>query len=167
MTTTNSFPPAPALDRLFTTLRRSPVTRSSDRVIAGVCAGIAARIGVSTAIVRVGAVALAIVGPGLVLYLAGWLLLPDATGRVRLESAVRGGDVRSIVLLVLTVLAVLPSAGLHHQMAWLPFLVIAAVAIAGHRGGWWKNGPARRSPGDAGSAGQTSDDGPQDSPHAG
>ncbi len=165
MTTTPSFPPAPALDRLFNTLRRSPVTRQSDRVIAGVCSGVASRLGVSTAIIRVGAVVLAIIGPALVLYLAAWLLLPDATGRIRLERAVRGGDVPSIVLLVLTVLAVLPDAGFHHGMAWLPLLIIGAIAVVGHRGGWWRNGSARCSPW-GGDAGQTSDHGPQDAPRA-
>jgi len=166
MTTTPTPTPAPALDRLFSTLRRSPVTRSSDRVVAGVCAGIANRLGVSTAIVRVVAVLLAIMGPAIVLYLAAWLLLPDSTGRIRLERAVRDGDLPSVVLLVLTVLAVLPDAGFHHHAGWLPFAAIAAIAVAGHRAGWWKTGSARRSSSVAGNGGQTPGHGPQDAPHA-
>ena len=165
MTTTPTPTPAPALDRLFDTLRRSPVTRSSDRVVAGVCAGIANRLGVSTAIVRVVAVLLAIMGPAIVLYLAAWLLLPDSTGRIRLERAVRDGDLPSVVLLVLTVLAVLADAGFHHA-GWLPFAVIAAITVAGHRAGWWKTGSARRSSSVAGNGGQTPGHGPQDAPHA-
>jgi len=165
MTTTPTPTPAPALDRLFRTLRRSPVTRSSDRVVAGVCAGIANRLGVSTAIVRVVAVLLAIMGPAMVLYLAAWLLLPDSTGRIRLERAVRDGDLPSVVLTVLTVLAVLADAGFHHA-GWLPFAAIAAFAVAGHRAGWWKTGSARRSSSVAGNGGQTPGHGPQDAPHA-
>jgi len=134
--TTTPFTPAPALDRLFSTLSRSPVTRSNDRVIGGVCAGIAGRLGVSAAIVRVGAVILAVMGPAIFLYLAAWLLLPDVHGRLRLERAVRDGDVASIVLLVLTVLAVLAAAGFHQHMGWLPLIALGAVAVVGHRAGW-------------------------------
>ena len=71
MTTTPQ--PASALDRLFSSLHRSPVTRSKNRVIAGVCGGIAERTGLSPAIVRVGAVVLAILGLGVGLYLLAWL----------------------------------------------------------------------------------------------
>ena len=67
MTTTPATTPTPALDRFFDSLRRSSVTRSQDRVIAGVCSGIAQRLGVSTAIVRVAAVILAVFGPGVFL----------------------------------------------------------------------------------------------------
>ena len=164
--TTTPFTPAPALDRLFSTLSRSSVTRSNDRVIGGVCAGIAGRLGVSAAIVRVGAVILAVMGPAIFLYLAAWLLLPDVHGRLRLERAVRDGDVASIVLLVLTVLAVLAAAGFHQHMGWLPLIALGAVAVVGHRAGWWGRGSARRSGCGAGTAGQTSDHGPQDAPGA-
>src|SRR5689334_22347521 len=99
MTTTPPSPQVPALDRFFDTLRRSSVTRSQDRVLAGVCSGIAARFGVSSAIVRVGAVVLTVFGPGLFLYLLAALLLPRYDGQIRLERAVRGGDAASIVLL--------------------------------------------------------------------
>jgi phage shock protein PspC (stress-responsive transcriptional regulator) len=167
MTTTPTPTPVPALDRLFNTLRRSPVTRSSDRMIAGVSAGIANRLGVSTAIVRVATVALAIMGPAIVLYLAAWLLLPDANGRIRLERAVRDGDVPSILLLVLTVLAVPPDAGFHGHVGWFPLVAIGAIAVVGHRAGWWKSVSARHCQPVAGNGTtQAPDSGPQDAPRA-
>lgn len=122
--------PAPALDRLFSSLRRIPVSRSNNRVIAGVCSGVAERLGVSPAIVRVGAVLLAIFGFGVTLYLLAWLLLPGPDGRIRLEQALRGGDAASIVLLVITVLNVIPAAMFRPQMPWLALLVIGGVGFA-------------------------------------
>ena len=104
MTTTPASTQTPALDRFFGSLRRSSITRSQNRVIAGVCAGIANRFGVSAAIVRVGAVVLTLFGPGVFLYLLAWLLLPRYDGQIRLERAVRGGDASSIVLLVVALL---------------------------------------------------------------
>jgi phage shock protein PspC (stress-responsive transcriptional regulator) len=48
------------------------------RVIAGVCAAIANRFGVSPFLVRVAfLVSLLLPGPQILIYLAGWLLIPD------------------------------------------------------------------------------------------
>lgn len=131
MTTTPQ--PASALDRLFSSLHRSPVTRSKNRVIAGVCGGIAERTGLSPAIVRVGAVVLAILGLGVGLYLLAWLALPAPDGRVRLEQALRDGDGASIALLVVTILTVIPDAAFRPHMAWLPLLIIGVVGFAVYR----------------------------------
>lgn len=125
MTTT----PSPALDRFFESLRRSTVTRSSNRVIAGVCAGVAERFGLSAAIVRVAAVILTFLGPGIVLYLLAWLLLPGPDGRVRLERALREGNGGSIFLLVVTALAVIPEAAWHPYFAWFPLVLVGAVGF--------------------------------------
>ena len=47
------------------------------KVIAGVCAGIAQRYGVSKKAVRIGfVVSMLLPGPQILLYLAGWILLP-------------------------------------------------------------------------------------------
>lgn len=155
----------PALDRFFGSLRRSSVTRSQDRMIAGVCAGIAERLGVSTAIVRVGAVVLAFLGPGVLLYLLAWLLLPAPDGRIRFERAVRGGEGSSIVLLVVTLLAIPGLFGRWH--AW-PVLVVTlgVLAVAGYKKGWF--GGDRRSSACAPSAPPAPDapQGPQDAPRA-
>lgn len=153
MTTTPApVPPsssAPALDRFFDALRRSPVRRSRERVLAGVCAGVAQRLGVSTAIVRVVAVVAALLLPVVALYLAAWLLLPDADGRVRLEGAVRRGEASSIVLLVLAVIAVLPDAGARSHV---PFglAVVGALVV-----GAFVLGQRRRRSGSAGAAPST------------
>ena len=48
------------------------------RVIAGVCAAIANRFGVSPFLVRVAfLVSLLLPGPQVLIYLAGWVLIPD------------------------------------------------------------------------------------------
>jgi phage shock protein PspC (stress-responsive transcriptional regulator) len=137
MTTTPASTPTPALDRFFDSLRRSSVTRSQDRVIAGVCAGIAQRFGISAAIVRVGAVILAVFGPGVFLYLLAWLLLPRYDGQVRLERAVRGGEASSIVLLVVTLLTVIPDFFGHWRMGPWPLIALGILAIVGFKKGWW------------------------------
>ena len=49
-----------------------------DRMIAGVCSGIARRFGIEPTIVRILFVAsLLLPGPQILIYLAGWLLMPD------------------------------------------------------------------------------------------
>jgi phage shock protein PspC (stress-responsive transcriptional regulator) len=60
-----------------------------DRMIAGVCGGLAQHLGVDPAIVRIGAVAFALAGgAGLPAYLAAWLLVPAAEpARARTASA--------------------------------------------------------------------------------
>lgn len=58
------------------TLRRS----RTDRMIGGVCGGLAESLGVDAAMVRLGLVALTVLGAGsgVVLYLAAWILAPEA-----------------------------------------------------------------------------------------
>ncbi|MDQ6895963.1 MAG: PspC domain-containing protein [Actinomycetota bacterium] len=161
MTTTPASAPTPALDRFFATLRRSSVTRSSDRVIAGVAAGVAARLGVSPAIVRVAIVGLAIFGPGVLLYLLAWLMLPDAQGHIRLERAVRGGEGGSILLLVVGGLALLGALfgdevgrgpGMHGHGPW-PLLIVAGIALLGWKKGWWQRHTGRGGHGGRGASG--------------
>lgn len=177
MTTTPASTQTPALDRFFDSLRRSSVTRSQNRVVAGVCAGIAERFGISAAIVRVGAVVLTVFGPGLFLYLLAWLLLPRYDGEVRLERAVRAGDASSIVLLVVTLLAFVPDFFGHWHMGPWPLIGLAVLAVVGFKKGWWggrrqytnhtwhqatQPTPPTTSPSTPPSEGPTS--GPQDAP---
>lgn len=136
----SSSTPTPALDRFFAALRRATVTRSSDHVIAGVCAGIAHRLGVAPAIVRVGAVVLALLGPGVFLYLAAWLMLPGPDGRIRLERAVRDGQASSIVLLVLTVVALFGDLAGHAHLGPAPFIALGVLAVVGAKRGWFGSG---------------------------
>jgi len=56
------------------------LTRSSNRMIAGVCGGIASYLGWDPTLVRVGYVVLSIVSvgfPGLLVYLVMWVLVPE------------------------------------------------------------------------------------------
>jgi|tagenome__1003787_1003787.scaffolds.fasta_scaffold20350787_2 phage shock protein C len=47
-----------------------------DKKIAGVCGGLARYLGVDPVLVRIGAVVLAAMGPGLIAYVAAWILVP-------------------------------------------------------------------------------------------
>jgi phage shock protein PspC (stress-responsive transcriptional regulator) len=47
-------------------------------VIAGVCAAIAARFGIDRTLVRVAFVIFGVMGPGIVAYVALWILIPSA-----------------------------------------------------------------------------------------
>ncbi len=158
--------PVGALDRFFAALRRSPVTRSPRGTIGGVCAGLAARLGVSTVIVRVCAVALLILGPALGLYLLAWVLLPDQHGTTHLERAVRGGDTTSILLLIGAVVIILPDAGMHSRMGWFPLVLVAVVAGFGYWAWKRRDRPGPGSPGRVAASPNGPDDGPQDAPRA-
>ncbi len=59
------------------------LTRSDDRMIAGVCAGVAEYFGIDTTLVRIVTVLAVLLGfgAGLVLYVAGWLIMPDRNGQ--------------------------------------------------------------------------------------
>ena len=89
MNETTSQPPFGA--GFFAWLRGLGIVRGSDRWLAGVAGGVAARANIDPIIVRGIFVVLAILGgPGVFLYLAAWLLLPDASGRIHLEEVFRG-----------------------------------------------------------------------------
>jgi phage shock protein PspC (stress-responsive transcriptional regulator) len=51
------------------------------RMLTGVAAGVADYFGVDPTIVRIALAVLAVAGPGVPLYLAGWLLIPDEGAR--------------------------------------------------------------------------------------
>jgi len=78
-------PPRPDFLQELRSLRRS----RRDKVIAGVCGGIAERLGLDPILVRVVTVALAFFGGvGVLIYLLGWLLLPVEGGQASIvESA--------------------------------------------------------------------------------
>ena len=63
-----------------TTTSRRLVRRTDDRMIAGVCSGIADYLGIDPTIVRLAAVVGTVLGFGtlLVVYLVAWLLMPEA-----------------------------------------------------------------------------------------
>ena len=53
-----------------------PRRSTNDRVVAGVCAGLARAVGVDPPVVRIAAIVLGITGTGGLLYLIGWMVLP-------------------------------------------------------------------------------------------
>ncbi|MGZ4661584.1 MAG: PspC domain-containing protein [Arthrobacter sp.] len=75
-------------NRLFSAIRSAGVTRGPDRWLAGVCGGIAAKLGVAPNAARIVLLVLALLpGPAVLFYLVAWILLPDsATNRILLES---------------------------------------------------------------------------------
>ncbi|MEX1079666.1 MAG: PspC domain-containing protein [Homoserinimonas sp.] len=88
--------------------------------VGGVCAGIAARLGIDPIIVRGIVVVIAVLGgPALLLYAAAWLLLPDSYDRVHLQEAIRGNVDRAHAGIgVMLLLSFLPIAqGITWQVA--------------------------------------------------
>lgn len=92
------------LDRFFAWLRRLGVTRrTEDKWVGGVASGIADALRVDPVLVRAAFVLLGLVfGVGVTAYLLAWLLLPDRTGGIAAERAVRHGHGASVALLVVT-----------------------------------------------------------------
>jgi phage shock protein PspC (stress-responsive transcriptional regulator) len=79
-----------------------------DKVIAGVCSGIASYFGTNPTIVRVAVVFLTLVGWWTVLlYLAGWALMPEARRLPRRGTRARVIDLAGIVLLVVGTLGLI------------------------------------------------------------
>jgi phage shock protein PspC (stress-responsive transcriptional regulator) len=75
--------------RLSSSLRKdSPMTTtmtrpSNDRMIAGVCAGVARQLGIKPNIIRLLFVlSLLLPGPQILLYILGWVLIPDESKTV-------------------------------------------------------------------------------------
>jgi phage shock protein PspC (stress-responsive transcriptional regulator) len=119
-------PPRPE-DRSAGPRPRRLVREPDDRKIAGVCAGLADRLGVDVSLVRLGAVVLAIFTPvGLIAYLVAWAVVPE-----------RRADEPRVVE---------PPADLHLGRIPLWLLVVGGVVLAGALGdvswwSWWPNGP--------------------------
>ncbi len=145
--------------KFFATVRSCGVERSQDRWFAGVCGGVAERLGLDPLLVRGVLVALTVVGGlGLAAYGACWLLLPDGRsasngdgspeaapvpsppGRIEAEAVLRGDVSGGALLAGALVLAdvVLPRAllGVFNQNLDGPgwgFLLTGLLALLG----WW------------------------------
>lgn len=90
------------LAALFDRLRHGGITRDTSlKWIQGVCAGIAARIGVDAIVVRLVFIVLMLFGGfGLLPYLIAAALLPDERGTIHAEEAIRRGRGGSVALLI-------------------------------------------------------------------
>ncbi|HLS00521.1 MAG TPA: PspC domain-containing protein [Beutenbergiaceae bacterium] len=88
----------------FTWIRDTGFQRSDDRWFAGVASGVAHKIGVDPLLVRGVFVVLAFLGgPGLALYLLGWLFLPDSKDKIHVQQLMRGQAHTGVVVGVVVV----------------------------------------------------------------
>ena len=119
-------PAKPSSDNTFFDWMRGLRIPRQPGWIGGVCAGIAARLGIDPIIVRGIVVVIAVLGgPALLLYAAAWLLLPDQYDRIHLQEAIRGNFDKA-------------HAGIG-VMFLLSFLPIAQ-GITWQAGPWWAIG---------------------------
>ncbi|HEX2274404.1 MAG TPA: PspC domain-containing protein [Acidimicrobiales bacterium] len=133
MTTEGSLPGEPSAGR---SLRR--VSRSrDDRVIAGVCGGLARSLGLDPLVLRVAAVVLTLAGgTGLFAYLTAWVMLPNedggesladrAVGRRRFDPA----EVVAVGAIVLGLVLLVRQSGLWFSDTVVWPAVLAGVGVA-------------------------------------
>jgi phage shock protein PspC (stress-responsive transcriptional regulator) len=113
-----------------------------ERLLGGVCGGLAEYFGIDPLIVRIIAVALVFAGgAGFLAYAAAWLLVPDAEAvEGEPTTAGRWATIAGTVLLVLAVCALLPFwGGPFGGGGWAwggPFLSLVVLGLAG-LGVWW------------------------------
>lgn len=78
------------METFFDSIRRLSYRRGPERLVGGLCGGIAAATGISVVIVRIGML-IAFLLPffGVAAYLVGWLLLPWQDGTIPLERVLK------------------------------------------------------------------------------
>ena len=75
------------MDKFFDTIRGFGLKRGPQRWLGGVCGGIAAKLKIDVAYVRIAYLLLSLLpGPAFVAYVVAWLLLPDQRNAIVLES---------------------------------------------------------------------------------
>jgi phage shock protein PspC (stress-responsive transcriptional regulator) len=75
------------MDKFFSIVRGSGLKRGPERWLGGVCGGIAARLNVDAAFVRIAFLVFCLLpGPAVVIYLAAWLVLPDQRNAIPLQN---------------------------------------------------------------------------------
>jgi phage shock protein PspC (stress-responsive transcriptional regulator) len=123
------------LDKIFSALRSIGVRRrTDDKWIAGVCSGLADRLGVDPVIVRVGLVVLSLLwGAGITVYLVAWALLPNDRNQIVIERALRDGNGGSIVVMVFAGLALFGGSWWGSSSGWgFPWGLVLAGGLI-----WW------------------------------
>ncbi len=114
-------------------LRRS----RTDRILGGVCGGLARSLGIDPLVVRVAVVALTVAGgTGALLYVLAWLMLPeDGTDRSLAHAAVRDGgtnlgEVLAVGSIVLGAILLVRATGIWFSDAFVWPLLLAGVGLA-------------------------------------
>ena len=75
------------MDKFFEIVRGFGLKRGPQRWLGGVCGGIAAKLNIDVAYVRIAYLLLSLLpGPAFVAYIVAWLLLPDQRNAIVLES---------------------------------------------------------------------------------
>jgi phage shock protein PspC (stress-responsive transcriptional regulator) len=145
----------------FNRIRALGIIRPDDgRLAAGVCAGLAQRLGVDPLLIRGTFVVLAVIGGfGVGLYGLGWLLLPHPDGRIHAEGVLHGAVTAGFIGSVLLIVADLAHNN-GRPWGWgpglldvlVPLVVIAFVwwLIVNHgshgKGSYWPQRPGWPSP---------------------
>lgn len=102
--------------------------RSNDGWFAGVASGIATRANIDPLIVRGIFIVLAVFGgPGILLYVVGWLLLPAASGKIHLEELVRGRSTSAAMTVAIIIGAIVA----------IPLILALLAALFGLTFGAW------------------------------
>ncbi|MDI3193692.1 PspC domain-containing protein [Pseudarthrobacter sp. AL07] len=75
------------MDKFFSIVRGFGLNRGPQRWLGGVCGGIAAKLNVDVAFVRIAFLVFCLLpGPAVVLYIAAWLVLPDQQNSIPLQN---------------------------------------------------------------------------------
>lgn len=75
------------MEKFYSTVRNLGLKRGPQRWLGGVCGGIAAKLNVDVAYVRIAFLLLSLLpGPAFIFYLVAWLILPDQRNAIVLES---------------------------------------------------------------------------------
>jgi signal transduction histidine kinase len=106
--------------------------RRQDRVVAGVCSGVADALDADPTVVRLAFAILTLAsGAGIVLYLGAWALLPDSAEQASVRG--RGRRALGLALLVTGALLAMRGLGLSDSVLW-PTALLAAGALLLLRG---------------------------------
>ncbi|TDD52677.1 PspC domain-containing protein [Kribbella antibiotica] len=113
----------------------------SDRMVAGVCGGIGRSLGIDPVLIRVVMAVLIISGPGVIFYIAAWLLMPDERSDRSPAQGLLGDRVRPdhpwlgpivVGVAVFAAIAMMSSFNFGHFVPG-PLLVLAIIGVVAYQ----------------------------------